>query len=449
MHKRVTIIILICILSVLTGCNTTTNMKDVKKTVENQTSTKTENSIKNSEFPNYNELYNNTVEIEIIFDTELAPIRSIKTVNIKDYKMISDILTMIGNSKLITDESSIKSMSGMAVKNNKMIFLEQNGDKKELTFAFDDPASAVGYIEIDGKKYNPDFSFFRYIRDFSEYNHFDTKIDKHTEELYDKYGWTIDYRINSTEVTLPSNLKHNAGEYPLKIYWAYNNELSKSIGLDYSRYLGKRVDVEILRLRESLPEYMYPRINARGIVLKLNDKIIGAYIDAGRHDSFACSLDRKTQKEITGKEWDSWIVDYVDYNDEIEKKLSGMNPEDIIKEYYEAINNKDRKMQYACLTRCNLCNYLSSNMDNNVLMNKDYSAAFVGGEQNIKSAKVIELKEMKGMDNPTGMVEYSVKIDLRFRKEITSSNGKQMRFIILKKESEKSGWRIQSVGTGP
>ncbi len=31
----------------------------------------------------------------------------------------------------------------------------------------------------------------------------------------------------------------------------------------------------------------------------------------------------------------------------------------------------------------------------------------------------------------------------------TSSNGVQLRFIILKKESEKSGWRIQSEGTGP
>ena len=114
------------------------------------------------------------------------------------------------------------------------------------------------------------------------------KAENSINELFEKYGWTVDYKINSIKETLPTNLKHKAGEYPVKIYWAYNNELSKSIGLDFSNFLGERVDVEILKLREPLPQYMHPRMDARGIVLKSDDKIIGAYIDAGRHDCFAC-----------------------------------------------------------------------------------------------------------------------------------------------------------------
>jgi len=42
------------------------------------------------------------------------------------------------------------------------------------------------------------------------------------------------------------------------------------------------VEVEIYRLRDPLPNYMKPRINARGIVVKYDNEIIGAYIDAGR-----------------------------------------------------------------------------------------------------------------------------------------------------------------------
>ena len=62
-------------------------------------------------------------------------------------------------------------------------------------------------------------------------------------------------------------------------------------------------------------------MNARGIVLKSQGKIIGAYIDAGRHDSFACSLDRKSLKDLTNKGWDTWISEYINYNNELDLKI--------------------------------------------------------------------------------------------------------------------------------
>ena len=48
-----------------------------------------------------------------------------------------------------------------------------------------------------------------------------------------------------------------------------------------------------------------------------------------------------------------------------------------------------------------------------------------------------------------GIIEYQVKVDFDFKKLITADDGVWPRFIILKKESEKSGWRIDGVGTGP
>jgi len=88
-------------------------------------------------------------------------------------------------------------------------------------------------------------------------------------------------------------------------------------------------------------------------------------------------------------------------------------------------------------------------MDNNLLMNAGYNNAYMDGEQNVKSAKFISLQEGSGFGNPKGTAEYAVTIDFKFNKETTSNNGKQTRFIILKKESDQSGWRIDSEGTGP
>jgi len=404
--------------------------------------------IKNSEVPNFEELYANTVEIDVNFDPD-GLYGGHKTIKIKDGKIISDIMTMIGESHAIKDDSQINNMSGMATRNNSLTLVAKDGSRRVIKFAFDDPAFAVGYLEIDDKKYDPGFTFFRYIADFAEYKQFDTRIDGKVEELFGKYNWTVDYRVTSSNMKLPTNLKHEAGEYPVKIYWAYNNELSKNIGLDYSGYLGKEVQVDIYRLREPLPEYLSPRMNSRGIVLKYDDKIVGAYIDSGRHNSFACSLDRKSLKDITGKEWDSWIGEHINYNNELEIKLSKMKPEDVIRQYYAAMDSQDQKMLFACMTRQNLCDYLAVNMDNNQLINEGFKNAYIDGEQNVKSAKLIGLREMSVAGNSKNIVEYEVTIDYEFYKELTSSSGTQPRFVILRKESDKSGWRIQSEGTGP
>ncbi|NLB51785.1 MAG: DUF4829 domain-containing protein, partial [Syntrophomonadaceae bacterium] len=74
---------------------------------------------------------------------------------------------------------------------------------------------------------------------------------------------------------------------------------------------------------------------------------------------------------------------------------------------------------------------------------------FMDGEGNVKSVKLIDVREMSGMNNEPGMKEYAVTVDYQFKKEITSASGEQPRFLILKKESAQSGWRIHSEGTGP
>ena len=348
--------------------------------------------------------------IDLILDTYMPYWDEAKPISITDDKMIQDIMSMIRENKPLTDESIIDKMSGMARKNNKLIINRADGSKKEIAFVYD-TLYEIGYIDDGEKKTEPNYDFFRYIEDLYEYTNPDTNIEEQVIKLFNKYNWNVDYRINTLTEKLPENLKHKAGEYPVKIYWAYNNELSKEINFDFSDYLGKEVTIDIYRLREPLPEFMKPRKNARGIILKHNNEIVGAYIDAGRHDSFACSLDRKNLKDITGKEWDEWIEDYIDYEDDLEIRLSKMEPEDIIREYFKALDQHDTKMVWACMTRKNLSYHLSSNLNNNYLFNKNESEI----DYNIKRAKLLEIKELKGFNNEPGVLEYQVNVDFDFK----------------------------------
>jgi len=375
-------------------------------------------------------------KIEISFGEWSEPI------SITDSKIINDIMAMIEESKPVTDESRFDDMSGVARRNNKIIITQSDGGIKEVIFSYD-YLYETGYIETDGEKAEPDYSFFRYIASLFEYANPDTSIEHQVLQLFGKYNWTVDYRINTLTEKLPGNLKHKAGEYPVKIYWAYNSELSKEIGLDFTGYLGHDVTVDIYRLREPLPEFMNPNNDARGIILKYKGEIVGAYIDAGRHNSFACSLNRKTLTDITGKQWDEWIETYIDYEDELEIRLSRMEPEDIIREYFNALDRNDIKAARACMTRRMLSEELSRNLDNNYLYNRDKEVNY-----NINSAKLLEIKQLKGFANEQGVLEYQVMVDFDFVIPVTSEDGVWPRFVRLKKESEKSGWRIDSIGTG-
>nr|WP_222927263.1 DUF4829 domain-containing protein [Thermosediminibacter litoriperuensis] len=432
MYRKFLMLLLITIIIFSAGCNKVqeSQISLEQETRKDKVVVETRGTAKNTE--------DIIPRIELILNND--PYRH--EITITDGKMINDIMAMIKESKPLKDESKISDMSGMARKNNKLIFVGTDGSKKEITFAYD-TLDEVGYMEEDGRKLEPDYSFFRYIQDLREYKNPDTNVEQRVIQLFGKYNWTVDYKINTLKEKLPENLKHKAGEYPVKIYWAYNNELSRQIGLDFTGYLGKEVVVEIYRLREPLPEFLKPREDARGIVLKYNDEIIGAYIDAGRHNSFACSLDRKSLKDITGKEWNEWIEDYIDYEDESEIKLSKMEPKEIIREYFKALDKNNVKMLWACMTRKHLSELLSINMDNQYLFNK----AEDNMDYNINRAKLLEISD--GLQTKPGVLEYAVKVYFDFKKIITDDDGIKTRFVILKKESEKSGWRIDGVGTGP
>jgi hypothetical protein len=267
-------------------------------------------------------------------------------------------------------------------------------------------------------------------------------VPEDVRRLFKDYGWTVSFKVNEMKEKLPSDLKYQAGEFPIKIYWAYNFTLSDAIGLsDMKQYLGKTVDIEIYRLNEGLPEEFEPNIEARGIVIRSQGQIIGAYMDRGRHSSFACSLDRKTLEQITGKDWSEWLAGYIDFDNKLLKELSTMTPEEVIKTSFDALDKGDCKRYYATFTLKNLVSYLSGNMGFSDLYNKGFPT-----DTNINKARLIKIGNSRDENN---YKVYPVKVDFDFKKMITSEDGPQSRFVEVEKESENIGWRINGIGTGP
>jgi len=82
----------------------------------------------------------------------------------------------------------------------------------------------------------------------------------------------LDYQINAMENKL-NDIKALSSFNPNAYYFAYNNELSKDIGLDMSEYSNTpNIEVEVYRIHESMPQEFYPIQNCRGIVVKKEAK---------------------------------------------------------------------------------------------------------------------------------------------------------------------------------
>ena len=213
--------------------------------------------------------------------------------------------------------------------------------------------------------------------------------------------------------------------------------------MDMSGYYNSaNIDVEIYRINESMPQEFYPIQNCRGIVVKENGKIIGAFISAGRHSTFnACSLKGNSFEKAAGQTLDGWLAERVqgDTNDE---KLSKLEPEQIIKEYFTALNEKDAQTAKGCISKNTLLGNLTSNMPNDELFNEGYGLLLTDSDfSNLKSAKLIEAKLINEPDKNTKT--FRITVDLQYDKVISIESGEQPWDCIMVYESPQTGWKIE------
>lgn len=279
-------------------------------------------------------------------------------------------------------------------------------------------------------------------------------IDLEDLEFLQEYGWEPSFLISRTTAELPPAWIHRPGDFPEVIYWAWNNELSKDIGLDLTPYLGKTVEARLYKTVENLPEIVGPnRSNGRAVVVRYEGKIIGAWLALGRHFCFACSLKGRTLEDVTGKSLDEWLTTLIDPNDPVERRLSTMTPEQVLETYYAAIDQKDYATAHACESRSSLLVYIASNMDDRRLYNDGFGEERGKGLANFLSVKLVEIErdeEFEREEIGYGDARcYRVVVDQRRRVVAGGLEGLCPYFVVMKQETPETGWRIYGIGTGP
>jgi hypothetical protein len=275
--------------------------------------------------------------------------------------------------------------------------------------------------------------------------------EKAIYDLLARYGWTINQKISTHTEALPETFQHEPGDFPYAIYWAYNNEFSKEIGLDIVPYLGQTVQAKLYQLNELLPEEFRPYTKARAVVLTLDGDIIGAWIDKGRHYGFACSLDRKQFEDIVKQKWDEWLVSsgVVNLSNELDNRLATMTPEEIIRIYYTALDEHDFRMLNAVRSRRAISHDLFvNNFDEEALFNHKEDATIKMWMENIKSAGLLGVTHLK---DSHCLPVYAAEVNFQFvNPKIPSiSEGTNLQFVVVNKEIEEIGWRIEEINSAP
>jgi beta-lactamase regulating signal transducer with metallopeptidase domain len=363
-----------------------------------------------------------------------------------DRATVSNIASSIELSVTPSDETDLYNNNSMRY---QIGLSKDNGGYSCLLYynTLDDKA----YIEKDGGLYEVDTDFARYIASFLENANITFHMKEEVVTLFAEYGWTLDYQIYAMNNKL-NEIRTLSAFNPNAYYFAYNNELSKEIGLDMSDYSNStNLDVEIYRIRERMPLEFYPARDARAIVVKNGNEIIGAFISSGRHSAFtACSLKGNRFEEVTGLAINQWITNMVTA-DQTESELSQLEPEKVIEEYFKALNQKDERTALYCMWKGSLLEKLTANMPNEGLFMESSYLPLSGSNwgaksvfDNLKSVKLIEVKLLDGTKSSS--LTYRVSMDIQYKQDDTITSGEQNWDCTMVFESPQTGWKIVGFG---
>ncbi|HEY8500917.1 MAG TPA: M56 family metallopeptidase, partial [Clostridia bacterium] len=386
----------------------------------------------------------NSVKIELA--SEMMGFKSANEFETSDSRIVASIVSTLQSSLIPSQEDDLENNNTSRYK----IELSNDTGKYSCELYYDTLYNKA-CIAKDGGLYEVSTDFARYIDSFLENTSITVYIDKaDAAALFKEYGWTLDYQINGMNKKL-DNIKALSGFNPNAYYFAYNNELSKDIGLDMSGYSDTGIDVEIYRIHESMPQEFYPIQDCRGIVVRNNSKIIGAFISAGRHSAFnACSLKGNSFEKVTGQTLNEWLADMI-RADGLETSLSKLEPEQVIEKYFTALNNKDDKTAEYCISKKTLLGSLTSNMQNSELFNDSIVLPLTGADfgvrstlDNLKSAKLLKTELFDEPDKYTKI--YRVTVDLQYRNDFIISSGQQPWDCFMVYESPQTGWKIEAFG---
>lgn len=309
-----------------------------------------------------------TKKIEIYINTSQE--NDSKPILILDKHLIDEILNDLNGVTYYKDKNKDKNTNGVILKSQSINFYNGDGEQKIISYSYDSTHN-VGNIEYNNEKFNVEHDFFRLISSLEEFRPQYSKVPNDVNELFKKYNWTPSFLISSQQKTIPNNFKYSSEDTVEKLYWAYNIELSKDIGLDFSNLKSKEITAEIYNLTEPLSDELEDTLlSTRGIIIRYEGKIVGAYIDSGRHEGNAISLKRHSFKEVIKEDLSSWIEDNcIDKSNSLYIDVSKLSNEDLIKMYIKAIKENNAKVLLTTMDVESKISTLFINLDNHKLFN--------------------------------------------------------------------------------
>lgn len=337
---------------------------------------------------------------------------------ISDKDIINDFL----NYTLESVDNSKKELSGNPVK-SKMIFYDKNNNKKELKYVYDD-LYEFGYVLNGEKRYDLPYDFFRLLAASEKYRSGEATVKQDVKNLFNKYKYKPSFMISSQFKKLPENLKYGYEENIEKIYWSYCMELSKAVGMDFSNLLSNEISAEKYYLLEPLGKFAQ---EANGIVIRHKGKIVGAYIQ-GNNDGMVSTLDKKSFEKIKKMKIDTWVCNNIlDRQSKLYKESSNRSDLDLIKTYFEAMENKNYVNLLSTMDTKSIIDTLNCNIKNSELYQENI------GESLPRYANKINILDIKKSEKDEKT--YHVEMDITTSDYATIESGKNVRTVVITEEN--------------
>ncbi|MBO3446063.1 DUF4830 domain-containing protein [Clostridium sp. CCUG 7971] len=428
--KRLVVSIVISILILGGGVICFNNSKDIKQDTKilSQSSNKIQKELVNR--------LKDTKKIQVYHNYHEENLDNIKPVTITDKDIISDFIDLLS----VTHKNKSKDMGGGSVNNQKLVFILDNGNI-EIYYTYDS-LYEIGYINYNGQTIDLPYDFFRLISNVEMYSPKKSSIPRDVEQLFEKYNWTPSFLVNKYKYLLPNDLIYAPEKGIDEIYWAYNLQFSKSIGLDFSNLLGKEIEVEVYYLLEEMPKFTQPIVDTTAVILRYNGNIVGSYIDSGILNRAISSLNRQSFKEITGDNIEDFIIKkHINENSKLNKEMSKKSNEELIKIYYDSMYNKDVVTHLSTLDIGKILNYMDTYPNNKRLFND------INFEDELfANSNETEVLEVKEDDVENGQLKnFRVKINIKESNNIIQEKGIYDVVIVMRK-NENGTYKVISVG---
>lgn len=438
-NKKTTTTIIIGFVVLIIGIIYLINQK-VPKSYKDKSSNSIQNQVSSNQNNSHKDLIEklkSTNKISVYHDYHAESLDKIKPIYIKDKNIINDYLNLMSKNV----KKSSEEMSGGSVKNQKLVFYTDN-ETIEVNYSYDD-LDNFGFITYKGEDIYLDYDFFRLISSTYRYSPKESSIDEDARKLLKKYNWTPSFLIANHKIKISDDLKYAPEKGIDEVYWAYNLQFSKSIGLDFSNLLGEEVNAEVYYLLDPLPGLDTPIVDAKAVVLKHNKKIVGAYIDSGILNRALCSLDRKSFKEITGLTIEDYLIqNHIDKNSKLNESVQNLSTEELIKSYYKSQSDKDVNRYLSTLDMGAIVSLLDPD-------EFDIQAELFNklDENNtiFKNANETEVLEVKDNGESSGIKDVSVKINILKCNQIIIDKGIYDMGVNMRK-NENGVYKINSVG---